>query len=86
MDAIVIPERDLHEENEDIMIAGNIYKVDEESIWWEEGDTYCYAIPAGYVLPTNYIGDCWIVDVNRNIHPGYDASPIPLQKESLIPL
>lgn len=30
-----------------------------------------------------FIVDCWIVDRTGNVHPGYNASPIPIQLEDI---
>lgn len=41
-----------------------------------------------YVIPAHYadgcdLGDCWLVDLAGNVHPGYNVSPIPFCASSL---
>jgi hypothetical protein len=45
---------------------------------------YIYAKPVDYAVG-HYIGDCWIVNKDGEIHPGYNCSPVPFNINSLIP-
>jgi hypothetical protein len=44
---------------------------------------YCYAIPTIYPLDGFYVTDCWLVDRDGNVDPGYNVSPVPIRIENL---
>lgn len=44
---------------------------------------YCCAIPAMTDWQRYEIFDAWVCDPFGNIHPGYNASPIPVHRDSL---
>jgi len=47
-----------------------------------EDERYCYAVPVDYA-DGMWLGDCWIVDENDKIDPGYSVSPVPFHIDSL---
>ena len=58
-----------------VMERDKMYRV-KGKVVYNQGK-YNYAIPADYADGCT-IGDCWLVDINCHVHPGYNVSPIPL--------
>jgi hypothetical protein len=43
---------------------------------------YCLLMAAEY--NDSYIGDCYVINKRGDIHPGYDASPIPVNIDAVV--
>lgn len=48
----------------------------------EDEGQYRYAEPVEYADGA-WLGDCWLVNAAGEIHPGYNASPVPLHAANL---
>jgi hypothetical protein len=83
-----------HAEASDGLRAGWIYPLGDPDRYWDEDDAerygidpdkrYSYArVPAESDPGECYLVDMWIVDEEGRIHPGYDACPVPIQKQDL---
>lgn len=66
--------------------AGYIYPlVDAESYDDDYGTGFGFVAIAHDAEPGEcYIHDAWIVDENGNVHPGYDANPVPVRLQDVI--
>jgi hypothetical protein len=62
------------------MVAGVMYALKRGTV--SNQGKYKYAVPADYADGC-WMGDCWIVDIDGNVHPEYNVSPIPLHADSL---
>lgn len=52
----------------------------------EYGEGYRFAETYGHITCDNMtIVDCWITDEFGNVHPGLDASPVPVRFCDLVP-
>lgn len=62
------------------MVAGVMYTIKRGRM--TDRGKYKYAVPVDYADCCTF-GDCWLVDIDGNIDPGYNVSPVPIHADSL---
>lgn len=63
-----------------------IYKAEISSSYYlseEDEKRYCYIKPYEYAQPESLLADCWIVDIDGNVNPGTNISPVPIRKDDI---
>jgi len=67
--------------NHNVVIKGVIYKAKRGHVYNGDNPQYNCFIPAETGVWR--IVDCWPCDAAGNIHPGYNASPVPVDVSNL---
>jgi len=58
-----------------------IHPISDEAIEDDYGE-YVFAAPVG-PLEGLYVIDCWLVNKDGEVHPGYSVSPVPIRVQYL---